>query len=324
MGRLACVALLLAAAACPLAAYPQSYPARPIVLIVPFAAGGPADGLARNIAAAMSKPLKQPIVVDNVGGAGGTIGVARAAKAAPDGYTLLYHNLGMVLAPSLVAKLDYEPAADFEYLGIMSRLFTTLIARPNLPASTFPEFVSYLKAGNEKIMFANSGLGGISHLCGLLLASALQTRFTSVPYKGNAPAMNDLIAGRVDLMCDSAATAGPQIRAGRIRAIGIVGTSRNRELPDVPTLDEQGLKGLELENWSALYAPRGVPKPIMGRLLAAFQASLVDPDFRTYLEKSGYDSVPPEMATPAALARRVRSEVDRWGTLLRQAGISPQ
>jgi tripartite-type tricarboxylate transporter receptor subunit TctC len=173
-------------------------------------------------------------------------------------------------------------------------------------------------------MFANSGLGGISHLCGLLLANTLGTRFTMVPYKGNGPATNDLIAGRVDLMCDAAATAAPQIRTGKVKAIGSAGPARNRELPDVPTLDEQGLKGFLLENWNALYAPKGLPRPVFDRLTASVQASQNDPDLKAYLDKSGYTGMAPEEMTPAAHARRVKTEVPRWSALLGQAGIKPQ
>ena len=308
----------------PLTVWAQSYPTRPVTLVVPFAAGGPADGISRAIGAAMGKQLGQSIVVDNQGGAGGTIGSLRVSKAQPDGYTILYHNLGMVLGPALVAKLPYDPAADFDHLGVITVSYTTLISRPNLQVASFADFVSHLKANGDKIMFANSGLGGISHLCGLLLANTLGTRFTMVPYKGNGPATNDLIGGRVDLMCDAAATAAPQIRAGKVKAIGSAGPVRNRELPDVPTLDEQGLKGFTLENWNALYAPRGLPKPVFDRLVSTVQGSWNDPDFKAYLDKTGYTSLAPAEMTPAAHARRVKTEVERWSTLLRQAGIHPQ
>jgi tripartite-type tricarboxylate transporter receptor subunit TctC len=317
-------ALLFCLCLAPASAFPQAYPSKPVTLVVPFAPGGPADGLSRNISVAMSKQLGQPVVVENVGGAGGTIGGLRVARSAPDGYTIMYQNLGMVLGPALVAKLSYDPVTDFDYLGVVTVSYTTLIARPNLPVASFSEFLSWLKASGDKVMFANSGVGGISHLCGLLLANMLQTRFTMVPYKGNGPATNDLIGARVDLMCDAAATAAPQIRAGKVRAMGTAGPVRNRELADVPTLDEQGLKGFILENWNAIYAPRGLPRPVFERLIAAFQGSLRDPDFASYLDKAGYTAVPPEETTSAALARRVKTEVPRWTRLLREAGIEPQ
>lgn len=302
----------------------QSYPTRPITLIVPFAAGGPADGISRNLAAALTKQLKQPVVVENVGGVGGTIGGLRVARAPADGYTIMYQNLGMVLGPALLAKLEYDPVTDFDHLGVITVSFTTLIARQNMPVANFQEFIAYLKANGDKIMFANSGLGGISHLCGLLLSDALQTKFTMVPYKGNGPATNDLVGGRVDLMCDAAATAAPQIRAGKVRAIGTAGPVRNRELPDVPTLSELGLKGFVLENWNAMYAPKGLPKLIFDRIVEALQASLKDPDFASYLDKAGYTAVPHAETLPAAQARRAKAEVERWGKLLREAGIKPQ
>ena len=316
------VALSLSVLAC--TALAQSYPTKPITLVVPFAAGGPADGISRNLAAALDRQLKQTVIVENVGGVGGTIGGLRVARAPADGYTIMYQNLGMVLGPALVANLEYDPVNDFDHLGVITVSFTTLISRANLPAGNFAEFVAYLKSNGDKIMFANSGLGGISHLCGLMLAEALQTRFTMVPYKGNGPATNDLVGGRVDLMCDAAATAAPQIRAGKVRAIGTAGPIRNRELPDVPTLTELGLKGFVLENWNAMYAPKGLPKPVFDRLVEALQASLKDPDFAGYLDKAGYTAVPPAETLPAAQAKRAKAEVERWGKLLREAGIKPQ
>ena len=302
----------------------QTYPVKPITLVVPFAAGGPADGLSRNLAAALTRQLKQPVIIENIGGVGGTIGGVRVARAPADGYTIMYQNLGMVLGPALVAKLEYDPVADFDHLGIITVSFTTLLARTNLPAANFAEFISYLKSNGDKIMFANAGLGSITHLCGLLLAETLQTRFTMVPYKGNGPATNDLVGGRVDLMCDAAATAAPHIRAGKVRAIGTAGPIRNRELPEVPTLTELGLKGFVLENWQAIYAPRGLPKAVFERLVDAIQASLRDPEFSGFLDKVGYTAVPLAETLPAAQVRRAKAEVERWGKLLREAGIKPQ
>lgn len=302
----------------------QTYPVKPITLVVPYAAGGPADALSRNLAVALTKQLKQPVIVENVGGVGGAIGGSRVARAPADGYTIMYQNLGMVLGPALIAKLDYDPVNDFDHLGVVTVSFTTLIARANMPFSNFAEFIAYLKASGDKIMFANSGLGGITHLCGLLLADTLQTRFTMVPYKGNGPATNDLLAGRVDLMCDAAATAAPHIRAGKVRAIATAGPIRNRELPDVPTFTELGMKNMVLENWNAFYAPKGLPKAVFERLTDAIQGSLRDPEFAGYLDKVGYTAVPPAETLPAAQARRAKAEVERWGKLLRDAGIKPQ
>jgi tripartite-type tricarboxylate transporter receptor subunit TctC len=277
----------------------QNYPTKPITLVVPFAAGGPADALTRNLSVALGKQLKQPVIVENVGGVGGSIGGLRVARAPADGYTIMY-------------------------LGVMTVSFTTLIARANMPFANFNDFIAHLKASGDKIMFANSGVGAITHLCGLLLADMLQTQFTMVPYKGNGPATNDLLAGRVDLMCDAAATAAPHIRAGKVRAIATAGPIRNRELPEVPTFTELGMKGMVLENWMALYAPKGLPKPVFDRLAEAVQGSLRDPDFAGYLDKVGYTAVPPAETLPAAQARRAKSEVERWGKLLREAGIKPQ
>jgi tripartite-type tricarboxylate transporter receptor subunit TctC len=305
-------------------AWSQGYPSKPIMLVVPFAAGGPADVFSRGVSAAMSKVLKQPIIIESIGGAGGTIGSAKVARAAPDGYTILYHNLGMATAPSLVTKMDYDPLESFEYIGMFSHAPSVLVARLDLPAKSFGEFLSFLKSGKERVMFANSGVGSLSHLCSLLIMNAVNTQFTTVPYKGTSQSMNDLVGGRVDVMCDAAATTAPQIKSGKIKAMGVTGRTRSRVLPGVPTLNEQGLTGFDMENWNALYAPKGTPGPVMERLSSALLAALPDPEFQAHLEKVGTEPMTPETATPAALRQHLRSEIERWSVIIKQAGITAQ
>lgn len=313
------VAVLAACWIAPLSA--QGYPTRPITMIVPFAAGGPADGLSRTVAGAMGKHLKQTIVIENVGGASGNIGVARGAKATPDGYTILYNNIAMATAPLLYRNLDFNPLNDFEYISLIGASPNVLIARGDFPATTFKELLAYVKANQDKLTIADSGPGGPSNLCALLFMAATGTRLTSVPYKGTAPAMNDLLGKQVDLLCDAAATATPQIKAGRVKAFGITGRSRLAYLPDLPTLDEQGLRGFEMMVWNALYAPKKTPQPVIDRLVSALQASLSDPNLLAYLDKAGSQAVSREQATPAVLQAHLKAEIDKWGPLIKKAGI---
>ncbi len=301
----------------------QSYPARPITVIVPFAAGGPGDALMRSFAQALTRQLKQSILIENVGGASGNVGAARAARAAPDGYTLLYHNMGMATAPGLYKKLDINPLTDFDYIGIMASSPNILVARSDFPAANLKELVAYLKANQTKVTIADAGIGGPAGLCSVLLMSHTGTKLTMVSYKGTAPAMNDLLGKQIDLLCDGAATATPQIKAGRVKVFGISGMRRLATLPDIPTLDEQGMTGFDMVVWNAMYAPRNTARAAMDRLVAAFQAAVVDPEFSAYLERIGSQPVPRELSSPAGLQAYVKKEVERWSSLLKAAG-APQ
>jgi tripartite-type tricarboxylate transporter receptor subunit TctC len=311
------IALQLAGAG---AAAAQQYPARPITLIVPFAPGGPVDTLARPVAASMAKALKQAVVIENVGGAGGNIGVARGAKAAPDGYTLLIHHMGMATSPALYKKLDFNPLNDFEYIGLVGDSTSMLLARRDFPARNLKEFVAYVKANKDKLSFASTGPAG-GPPCALLFMNAIQTELLEVVFKSSALGMNELVAGRVDMMCDSVLTATPHIKAGKVKAIGATSKYRSSALPDVPTLDEQGLPGFELVNWMGIYAPRNTPRPVVDRLAAALQAALRDPELLAILERLHFKVAAPEQATPAGLAQRLKSEIARWGPILKNVAI---
>src|SRR5882724_4446531 len=244
----------------------QEYPNKVITMVVPFAAGGPTDTVARLIAQPMSKTLKQQVIVENVLGAGGTIAANRVAKAAPDGYTLLLHHIGHSTAPALYRKLPYDPINDFEPIGLVNEVPMTLVAKKDFPPKDLKELISYVKANKDKVNLANAGLGAASHLCGMLFMSAIQTELTTVPYNGTAPAMNDLLGGQVDLMCDQTTNTTSQIKAGKIKVYGVTTLKRVASLPKVPTLDDAGLKGFEVSVWHGLYAPKNTPKPVIDKL----------------------------------------------------------
>jgi len=299
----------------------QDYPAKPVVIIVPAAAGGPTDTLTRVLAASMGEALKQQMIIDNSGGAGGTIGVNKAAKARADGYTLLLYHIGMATAPSLYRKLQYDTLNDFDYIGQVADVPMMLIAKKATPAANFAQFLAYAKANKDKVTYANAGVGSASYLCGLLFMSAVQADFTMVPYKGTGPAMNDLVGGQVDFMCDQTTNTVPQIKSGTVRAYGVTTSRRLASLPDLPTLDEQGLKGFDLVVWNGLFAPKGLPKPALDKLVAALQTAVQAPAFRARLADLGAEPVPAAKATPASLGALLKSDIDKWAPIIRKSGV---
>jgi putative tricarboxylic transport membrane protein len=299
----------------------QDYPAKPVVIIVPAAAGGPTDTLTRVLAASMGEALKQQMLVENAGGAGGTIGVTKAAKARADGYTLLLYHIGMATAPSLYRKLQYDTLNDFDYIGQVADVPMMLIAKKATPAANFAEFLAYAKANKDKVTYANAGVGSASYLCGLLFMSAVQADFTQVPYKGTGPAMNDLVGGQVDFMCDQTTNTVPQIKSGNVKAYGVTTASRLASLPDMPTLAEQGLRGFDLVVWNGLFAPKGTPKPALDRLVAALQAAVQAPAFRARLADLGAEPVPPSKATPGSLGALLKAEVEKWSPIIKKSGV---
>ena len=318
----ALIALIMLQPAWISTAVAQQYPTKPITLIVPFAPGGPVDTLARPVANSMAKALKQTILIDNVGGASGNIGVTRAAKAAPDGYTVLIHHIGMSTSPALFRKLDYDPVADFDTIGLIGDSTSLLLARRDFPANDLQGFIAFVNANKDKLSFASTGPSG-GPPCALLFMNAIQTEILEVVYKSTALGMTELIAGRVDMMCDSVLTATPYIKAGRVKVIGATSKYRSRALPDVPTLEEQGLAGFELANWMGLYTPKNTPRDVRDRLVSALQASLRDPDLLAVLNRLDLKVATQEQATPAALAERLKSETEKWRAVFRKAGIQP-
>jgi tripartite-type tricarboxylate transporter receptor subunit TctC len=314
---------MLAAAvfSCSTLAGAQVYPAKPITLIVPFAAGGPSDAHMRKFAHAVGKQLNQPIIIENIGGGAGNIGAARAAKASPDGYTLLQHNLSFATAPALYKNPGFNPLADFDYIGTLTFDPSLLMARIDFPTSSFSEFIAHLKAHQTKVTI---GTSGPSHLAALLLMEATGTKLTVVPYKGGGPALKDLVGRHIDLVSNSASIVGPLIRGGKVKPIGVTGKKRVAHLPEIPTLDEQGLTGFEMVVWTSLFAPRGLPKPVLDRLVAGLQATLTDPDMVEHSAKTGGQMASREQATPPALQALVKSEVEKWGSVLGRAGVQAE
>lgn len=314
---LAAIALLTAAGL--VAA--QGYPNKPVTIVVPFTAGGPTDTVARSLGQAMAKPLGQGVVVENVSGAGGTVGATRVKNAGPDGYTVLLHHIGMSTAPALYRKLAYNPQTDFELIGLIVDVPMTMIARPDFPAKDFREFVAYVKANKTKLNLANAGLGAASHLCGLMFQSAIEADVTTVPFKGTADAMNAILGKQVDFMCDQTTNTTGQIKAGSVKAYAVTSAKRVPTLPDLPTMQESGLKGFEVGIWHAVYAPKGTPKAAVDKLVAAMQEASKDAGFRTRMSELGATVYPVEQITPAALASHLKSETEKWGPVIKKAGI---
>ena len=300
-----------------------SYPDKPITIVVPFAAGGPTDKVARDLAESMRKHLaNQTIVIDNTAGAGGTIAVNKVAKSAPDGYTLLVHHAGLSTAPALYRSLPYKTLEDLEYLGMINDVPMTRVGRPTLPANNFAELRAWINANKGKINLANAGLGAASHLCGLLFQQAVAVDMTTIPYKGTAPAMTDLMANQVDLMCDQTTNTSGQIEAGKIKAYGVTTTKRlaTPALAKLPTLDESGLKGFNVTIWHGLYAPKGTPKPVLDQLNAALKAALKDPEFVKREEALGAVVVNDNRVNPAEHKKFVEAEIAKWGPAIKAAG----
>jgi len=299
----------------------QDYPSRTITITVPFAAGGPTDTVARLIGQSMGKTLGQTIIIENVAGAGGTIGVEKVAKAKPDGYTLLLMHIGISTSPSLYRNLRYDPIKELDPIGLITDVPMTVIANRDFPPKDMKELIAYVRANKDKVTYANAGVGAASHLCGMLLMTAIQADVTTVPYKGTGPAMTDLIGGQVNFMCDQTTNTTPQIKGGKVKAYAVTTRTRVKSLPDVPTAEEAGLKGFEVAVWHGLWAPHGTPKPAMDKLGSALQAALKDPNVVAKFAELGTEPVSQDRATPEALRTQLKSEIDKWGPIIKKAGV---
>jgi tripartite-type tricarboxylate transporter receptor subunit TctC len=299
----------------------QQYPTKSITMLVPYAAGGPTDTVARVVAQRMSTSLGQTVIVENKPSAGGILAPEQVKNSRPDGYTILIHHVGMATTPALYRQLRFNPLTDFDYVGLINDVPMTLVGKQNLPAKDFNELRTYIQKNKDKVSLANAGIGAASHLCGMLFMSAIQTDLLTVPYKGTGPAMNDLLGGQVDLMCDQTTNTTSQIKSGKIKVYGVTSLKRVPSLPDVPTLDEQGLKGFEVGIWHALYGPKGMPKPVLDKLVAALQDTVKDDAVKKRFAELGATTYPPEKATPAALQAQLKSEIDKWGPLIKKAGV---
>jgi len=314
---LATAALLAATAAF------ADYPEKPVTIVVPFAAGGPTDKVARDLGEVLRKGLNnQTVIIDNVGGAGGTIGAAKVARAAPDGYTLLLHHIGMATSPALYRNMPYKTLDDFEYLGMVNEVPMTLIGRPTLPANNYAELVTWIGANKGKINLANAGLGAASHLCGLLFQQSVKVEMTTVPYKGTAPAMTDLLGGQVDLMCDQTTNTSVQIESGKVKAYAVTTLKplTTPALAKLPTLDAAGLKGFNVSIWHGLYAPKGTPKAALDKINAALRAALKEPEFIKRQEALGAVVITDTRLGAAEHKKFVESEINKWGPAIKAAG----
>ena len=305
------------------AAHAAGWPDKPVTLVVPYSAGGPTDVVARVLAIPMGQSLGQTVIVDNTVGAGGTIAPARVARAKPDGYTILIHHMGMATAPALYKKLPYDPLKDFEYIGQVLDVPMTLLSRKDFSANTFPELLDYVKKNQDKVTLANAGTGAVSQLCGMLFMHQVGVKLTTVPYKGAGPAMNDLMGGQVDLLCDQTTQTAPVIADGkRVKVFGVTTLQRLSSMPGIPTLDEQGLKGFDLKVWHGMYAPKGTPKEVIDKLNQALNVALKDANVKKRIAELSSDLVSPDKATPESLHTLLQSETARWGKLIKAAGVT--
>ena len=317
---LACVAAATLGLTSP--AFSQTaFPDKPIALVVPFAAGGPTDVVARMIAIPMGKALGQTVLVENAVGAGGTIAAAKVARAAPNGHTIFLHHMGMSTAPALYKKLPFDPMKDFEYIGQVVDVPMTLLARKDFPAANFAELQTYIKAQGNKVSLANAGLGAVSHLCGLLFQSHMGVELNTIPFSGTGPAMNALLGGQVDLLCDQTTQTVPLIKDGRVKVYGVTSLTRLAALPDVPTLNELGLKGFEVKVWHGMYAPKGTPAPVLEKINAALRVAMQDPMVKQRLADLSSDIPPMEKISAAGLKNHLEVEIAKWAPVIKKAGV---
>ena len=328
MRRSLCAVVLavLSVAAVPLCTQAADYPIKdkPVTLIVPFAAGGPTDRVARDLAEAMRKSLGASVVVENAaGGPGGLIGATKAARATADGHTLLVHHIAMGIFPSLVRNLPFKVDSDFTYLGLINDVPMTLLSKPQIPANNYKELLAWVQANKGRINLANAGLASASHLCGMLWQASVQVEMTTVPYKGTAPAMTDLIGGQVDLMCDQTTNTTSQIEAKKVKVFGVTTSKRlnTPALKDVPTLDEAGQKGFQVTIWHGLYGPKNLAPEIQVKINNALKAALKDPDFIKKQEGLGAVVVADKRAEQADHKKFVMDEVVRWSPIIKAAGV---
>jgi tripartite-type tricarboxylate transporter receptor subunit TctC len=314
--------LLAILAMCSLAAFADTYPSKQITIVVPFVAGGPTDRVARDLAEAMRKPLGDAtIIIDNIVGAGSSVGSGKVARAAPDGYTILLNHIAMASMPNLLRNMPFKVDTDFEYLGMINEVPMTLVARPNLPAKNFKEFRDWLNANKAKINLGNAGIGSASHLCGLMFQNAVQIDMMSIPYKGTAPAMSDLMGGQIDVMCDQTTNTTPMIEAKKVNVYGVTTAKRltTPALKDIPTLQEDGLKGFEVTIWHGLYAPKGTPTDVVTKLNTALKAALKDPDFIKKQEALGAVVITDKRIEPSEHKKFVAAEIAKWGPVIAAA-----
>ena len=300
------------------------YPEKQLTIVVPYPPGGSTDVLGRILAQSMSKDLGQAVIIENTGGAGGTIGAAKVAKSSPDGYTLLFHNMAQASAPALYTKLPYDPATDFMPIGMVTEVPMVLVARKDFPAESLQGFIDYVRANPDKVNFANAGVGATSNLCEVLMKSTLAASWISVSYKGTGPALNDLLAGQVDVICDQPASTLQHIRAGSIKALAVANKERISSLPTTPTFSQSGIPGFQLSVWHALYAPKDTPKPAIDRLTKALNNALKDPNLVRRFGEMDASVATPAVANPGYASKFLLTDIERWKVAMKNAGVKPQ
>lgn len=302
------------------AAQAGDYPAgKPVLAVVPFAAGGPTDRVARDALYFMSKYLGTSIVVENLGGAGSTIGTQKVARAKNDGYTILIGSIGMAIAPAMYPTLSYDPLKDFDQIGEIADVPMVLVGSKTAPVNDLKALIPFIQAKQEKLSMVDAGLGSASQLCSTLFLNALHAKVTAVSYKGSAPAHNDLLGGHVDLMCDQTTSVAGHLQAGTLKAYAVMQSTRVNAFKDIPTATEQGLPGVEVKVWHGVYAPKGTPRPIVEALSAALQKTVGDPDFRAKMAEMGAEAVSVKRATPESLRAFQASEISRWTPIIRRS-----
>jgi tripartite-type tricarboxylate transporter receptor subunit TctC len=306
------------------AASAQTYPNRPITMIVPFPPGGATDAIARIIQDSLQKALGQPIVVENVGGAGGTIAAAKAARADPDGYTILIHQVALAAAMTMYSNLSFDAMKDFVTIGLINTSASALAGRPTLPANNLDEMVRWAKEPGQNVKIGHPGVGSYGHLAGVLVAQELGIKATQVPYRGAGPALVDLLAGQVDLSSIAAVVSGPLVKDGKIKAFAIIGRKRFAGLPDLPTMGELGYKKLDIDFWHMLLAPAGTPRPIIDKLNAALRTALADPKVQKTFAEGGMDEFAADEETPEAASALLKREIALWGDVIRSNNITGQ
>jgi tripartite-type tricarboxylate transporter receptor subunit TctC len=302
----------------------DDFPTRTITMVVPYAPGGSTDVIARTLAERMSRELKQQVLVENIGGAGGTLGAARVAKAAGNGYTLLFHNMGHAAAPALYKSLSFDPVNDFEPIGLVADVPMILVGRKGLAPNTLAELIAEARANPGKLTLAHSGPGSTAQLCGMLLSSTLQISLTNIPYRGTGPALQDMISGHVDLICDQPVSTTGDLQANLLKGYAIANATRLPTLPSIPTFAEAGLPGFTLAVWHGLYAPKGTPPAVISTLEGALKHALHDPELIQRFASLGTAPVDDARITPQALRTQLRSEIDRWGPLIKKAGVNAE
>ena len=291
----------------------QDYPSKPVSLVMPYSAGGPGDTLSRIVGQGLTKAFRKQFIIENTAGAGGTIGSTKVANARPDGHTLLMIHISHATNPALYPKLSYDPVNSFEPIGVVADLPMAFVARKDLPAKDFQELLAYVKANKDDVKYGNAGTGSASHLCGLLFFSALETRVTTVPYKGTGPAMNDLMGGQIDMMCDQTLNVVSALKAGRVKGYAVTSKAKVDALPDLPTVDATGVPGFEVSIWYGLYAPK--------KLVVGLNEALKDPEVKAKLADLGAVAATPEKAQPEALRALLRAEIDKWTPIIKKAGV---